>query len=353
MWNKLRRWGAAALAFTGLATALSGCGGRTAPLQEYRAQYFEYFDTVTAVTVCAENEAQFEKYEETVRAELERYHQMFDIYHNYNGVVNVKTINDNAGISPVKVEPELFALLQFAAEKYRQTDGRVNVAMGSVLSIWHECRENAMASSPYVTVPDLPSLEKAAEHTDIDGLVLDEKARTVYLTDGKMSLDVGAVAKGFAGHRICEKLRGMGVTSALISLGGNVETIGRRPDGRKWRVGIQNPDTSAETQYLHVVGLEDQALVTSGVYQRYYEVDGVRYHHIISPDTLMPEDTYLSVTILCGSGADADALSTAVFNMTPEDGLAFIEGLENTEAVWIMADGTERYSSGAKQYFDD
>lgn len=116
-----------------------------------------------------------------------------------------------------------------------------------------------------------------------------------------MSLDVGAIAKGYATKRLAETLEEAGVTSALLSLGGNVETIGTKADGKPWRVGVQNPDTSAAQSYLKVVNLNDSCLVTSGTYQRYYEVDGVRYHHIINPDTLMPWNQYDSVSILCGT----------------------------------------------------
>ena len=132
--------------------------------------------------------------------------------------------------------------------------------------------------------------------------------------------------------------------------GGNVETIGTKADGTPWRVGVQNPDPDTAQSYLHVVNLNDSCLVTSGTYQRYYEVDGVRYHHIINPDTLMPWDTYDSVSILCDDSARADALSTAVFNMDPEAGLGFVEAQEDVEALWVFPDGTEMQSSGFQAY---
>lgn len=163
---------------------------------------------------------------------------------------------------------------------------------------------------------------------------------------------MGAIAKGYATKRLAETLKEAGVTSALLSLGGNVETIGTKADGKPWRVGVQNPDTSAAKAYLHVLKLTDTCLVTSGTYQRYYEVDGVRYHHIIDPDTLMPENTYDSVTILCSDSARADALSTAVFNMDPETGMAFVEAQDGVEALWVYPDGTEKQSSGFGAYVD-
>lgn len=332
---------------------LTGCGGRMKPLKEFRTQYLDYFDTFTAVTVYAEDEETFQKYADIIESSLKRYHELFDIYHNYEGISNVKTINDCAGIAPVETEPEVMELLERSLEMYDQTNGKVNAAMGSVLGIWHECRTEASADPEHARVPEMEELQKAAEHMDMHEVQLDPEKNTVYLPDAQMQLDVGAVAKGYTAQKICDELREAGAVSVLLSIGGNVQTIGRRGDGKPWRVGIQNPDTGSQQSYLHAVKLEDMALVTSGSYQRFYEVDGVRYHHIIDPDTLMPKRLYDGVTILCRDGAAADALSTAVFNMEPEEGQKLIESLEDTEAIWIFPDGSECYSSGFRQYVDD
>ena len=325
---------------------LSGCAGSGAKLTAYDAQYLDYFDTITSITICAESEEQFAEYT------MEKYHELFDIYDNYDGVNNIKTINDNAGIAPVTVDPEIIRLLEFSRQEYEETGGKINVAMGSVLSVWHDYREAGIENPSRAQVPGQQELQRAAEHVNLDEVQIDEEASTVYLPDEDMSLDVGAIAKGYATKCLAEKLKEAGVTSALLSLGGNVETIGTKADGKPWRVGVQNPDTSAAKAYLHVLKLTDTCLVTSGTYQRYYEVDGVRYHHIIDQDTLMPENTYDSVTILCNDSARADALSTAVFNMDPETGMAFVEAQDGVEALWVYPDGTEAQSSGFGAYVD-
>jgi len=332
------------------AVVLSGCSGSGQQMTAYDAQYLDYFDTVTSITIYAKNEAEFEQYKSLAEDTMEKYHELFDIYDNYDGVSNIKTINDNAGIAPVTVDPELISLLEFSRQEYEKTGGRVNVAMGSVLSIWHEYREAGLENPSRAQIPDMQKLQQAAQHTDLEQVQIDPQASTVYLPDQEMSLDVGAIAKGYATKRLAETLEEAGVTSALLSLGGNVETIGTKADGKPWRVGVQNPDTSAAQSYLKVVNLNDSCLVTSGTYQRYYEVDGVRYHHIINPDTLMPWNTYDSVSILCGDSALADALSTAVFNMDPEEGRAFIEAQDGVEALWVFPDGTEMESSGFGAY---
>lgn len=334
------------------AMLLSGCSLGKNQLKAYDAQYLDYFDTVTSITIYAKNDEEFAHYKSLAEDTMKTCHELFDIYDNYEGVKNIKTINDNAGISPVTVDPQIIDLLEFSKQEYEETGGKVNVAMGSVLSIWHTYREAALADPAKAQIPDMQQLQQAAEHTDLNEVQIDAQASTVYLPDEEMSLDVGAVAKGYATKKLAETLKEAGVTSALLSLGGNVETIGTKADGKPWRVGIQNPDTSAAKAYLHAVKLSDSCLVTSGTYQRYYEVDGVRYHHIIHPDTLMPENTYDSVTILCSDSAKADALSTAVFNMKPEEGEAFVESQEDVEALWVYPDGKETQSSGFSAYVD-
>lgn len=350
-----RRKLVAALFFGAMVLAsmiLAGCTTGKEELKKYDVQYLDYFDTLTSVTIYARSEDEFARYSGLVRERLEHYHQLFDIYHNYEGLSNIKTINDYAGVEPVVVEPEVIQLLQRSVEMYEQTDGMVNVAMGSVLSVWHDYRETGKANPDKASIPDETELVLAAEHADIRKMVLDTEKKTVYLEDPKMSLDVGAVAKGFAAQKICDGLRAAGAVSALVSIGGNVQAVGARGDGEPWRVGIQNPDLTSGQRYLYAMELKDVALVTSGDYQRYYVVDGERYHHIIRPGSWMPWKEYKSVTILCSDGMQADALSTAVFNMEFEEGQALVESLENTEAMWICSDGTERFSSGFGQYME-
>ncbi|MGL5437747.1 MAG: FAD:protein FMN transferase [Lachnospiraceae bacterium] len=333
---------------------LSSCSPLTGPkLNKYEAQYMDYFDTVTSVTLYLESDKAFEETEAWLESELERYHRLYDIYNNYNGLNNIKTINDNAGIVPIVVNSDIIRMIQFSIEQYERTDGKVNIAMGRVLSIWHEYRSARMENQKGAQVPDMVQLLKANEYTDIYQIQIDVAKSTVFLPNENMKLDVGAIAKGYAVQQITEGLRKRGVTSALVSAGGNVKTIGQRGDGSAWRVGIQSPDANSSKGYLYAVSLQDMTLVTSGSYQRYYEVEGVRYHHIINPDTLMPWNEYVSVTILSRDSGMADALSTALFNTPLEEGMALIETLEDTEALWVYSDGEEVYSSGFGKYIDD
>ncbi len=368
--QKVKIFTAAVCLILVLCLTLGGCGGASAQrLKRYSTQYFDLFDTVTVFTAYTADQDEFDRYAGEMYAEMAEFHRLFDIYHDYEGVNTIKTINDNAGISPVRVDGRIIGLLEEAVSLYELTGGAVNVAMGSVLSIWHEYREAALADPEWAQVPPMELLEEAAAHMDITKLQIDRQAGTVYLDDPGMSLDVGAVAKGYATEMVSRKLREDGLTSAMLNVGGNVRTIGAKPaggwpavagfggepvaaesGGEPWAVGIQNPDAESSEAYLHSVSLIDAALVTSGTYQRYYEVDGVRYHHIIHPDLLMPWNRYESVTILCGDSGLADCLSTAVFNMEMEAGLALIEGMDGVEALWIYPDKTEVRSSGFAGY---
>ena len=144
------------------AVVLSGCSGSGQQMTAYDAQYLDYFDTVTSITIYAKNEAEFEQYKSLAEDTMKKYHELFDIYDNYDGVSNIKTINDNAGIAPVTVDPELISLLEFSRQEYEKTGGRVNVAMGSVLSIWHEYREAGLKDPSRAQIPDMQKLQQAA-----------------------------------------------------------------------------------------------------------------------------------------------------------------------------------------------
>ena len=142
----------------------------------------------------------------------------------------------------------------------------------------------------------------------------------------------------------------MGVDHYSLNVGGNVRSIGLKPDGSKWTVAVQNPDLSSEESYSEVLSITDLALATSGSYQRFYYVGAKKYHHIINPDTLFPEDDYLSVSVLNTDAGIGDALSTALFNMTLDEGQALVSSLSDTEAMWILADGSKVYSDGFEAY---
>ena len=338
--RKLAGWIAALL----LWTALAPCAA--AESRRYETSFLDVFDTFSQVVVYADTQEAAQEILQAVHDELKYYHRLFDIYQFYEGVNNLYTVNRNAGIAPVAVEEPLYDLIAFGKEMYARTGGKTNIALGSVLSIWHEYRELGLADPEHAAVPSAEELYRAGEHTDIEQVVLDPEAGTVYLADPEMSLDVGAVAKGYAVELTARKMEAQGVASLLMSIGGNLRSIGRKGDGTTWRAGVQNPDLTAAAQNLAVLDLTDASLVTSGSYQRYYTVDGKQYHHIIDPETLYPAEYNWAVSVLTADSGLADALSTALFAMPVEDGKKLTDGWEGVEALWVRQDGTMEYSAG-------
>ena len=337
--RKGRRAAGLALAGILLVLLLTGCTAE-GPLKRYQLSSVELFDTVTMITGYAESEAAFRGEADALLGELREYHQLCDAYHTYPGISNLKTINDAAGGAPIRVDARLLALLQFAKELAEETRGTVDVTLGPVLRLWHAAREQGLEHPETAGVPERAALEAALAHCGWEHVELDEAAGTVRLTDPEAALDLGAVAKGYAAQRVCETRSG----SLLVNLGGNVCATGPKPDGEPWTVGIQDPDGTG-SDYLQVVTLSRGAVVTSGDYQRYYEVAGVRYHHLIDPETLEPGRRWRAVTVLHEDSGLADGLSTALFLMDREQGEALLRETGG-EALWISPEGEMLMTDG-------
>ena len=299
----------------------------------------EFFDTASSIsTYNDKNDKTIESYVAISREVLSYYHSLFDIYHEYPGVNNLKTVNDNAGISPVKVDENLIVFLEYCKELYTITKGKTNVMLGSVLRLWHNARTKATESYGFIDESELPSkaqLETAYTHTSIDLLVIDKATSTVYISDSEASIDVGAIAKGYAVDRLYDRLKSEGADSVVLNVGGNIRTIGLKPDGSKWQSAITNPDKSSSESLICRLSIGESSVVTSGDYERYFFAGNTAYHHIIDPETLYPAKYFSSVTILTESSALADALSTALFCMSYEDGLELVNSLGGIEVIWV------------------
>lgn len=326
------------------ALLLSGCAGQAGSGQEprrYEASFLTLFDTVTTIVGYAETEEEFRRTAQEFHDSLLDYHQLFDIYHEYDGGNNLKTVNDSAGGDPVEVDRRIIDLLLFCRELEGLTGGKVDVTMGSVLALWHEARTEGVDDPEHAALPDAGALEEAARHTGFDLLEIDQEASTVRLTDPQARLDVGAVAKGWAVEQVCRTAP----AGLLVSVGGNVQATGPKPEGNSpWVVGVQEPDGEAQ-DYLHTLNIQHQAVVSSGDYQRYYTVDGVRYHHIIDPDTLRPGRLWRAVTVVGPDSGLADGLSTALFLLSQAEGAALAQRC-GAQAMWVAPDGGLLYTDG-------
>ena len=320
---------------------LCGCAaaGNETERKTYEATFLTLFDTVTVIKGAADSKEAFTEIAYAIRDELQVYHQLFDIYNDYEGITNLKTVNDMAGQAPVKVDRRIIDLLLDCRVYYELTGGMVNVAMGSVLKLWHNARNAGINDPANARLPDMDQLTEASQYADIEAIMIDEEASTVYIADPKVQLDVGAVAKGWSAQRVAENAP----EGLLISVGGNVCATGPKDEkGTPWVVGVQNP---AGDNYLHTIYVTQESVVTSGDYQRCYVVDGNLYHHIIDPTTLLPGTYWRSVTIVCADSGLADALSTALFLLPLEEGKLLAEK-SGAEAMWVDADGSQYYTEG-------
>jgi len=321
-----------------LCLLLSGCAWKTEP-KKFESSYFTAFDTYTTITGYADTQQEWDSIADGLYAALWEYHQLFDIYNEYDSIPNLKTVNDNAGIAPVQVDQRIIALLLDCQAYHEVTDGLVNAAMGSVLRLWHDARSAGLEDPNHAHLPDAAALAEAAKHTDWSNIIIDTEKATVYLADPDMSLDVGAIAKGWAAQRVAE----VAPVGVLLNVGGNVCATGAKPDGGTWNIGVQDPDNASG--YLDTCKIETGAMVTSGDYQRFYTVDGKQYHHIIDPRTGYPAVYWRSVTILCSNSGIADMLSTALFLLPLEEGTALLK-LYSAEAMWVDSQGNIHKSEG-------
>ncbi|MBQ4118754.1 MAG: FAD:protein FMN transferase [Clostridia bacterium] len=330
-----------------LSLPLTSC---KANLQKFTDYSFNSFDTLTTIIGFETQREIFDANCTKIKEWLSEYHKLYDIYKSYKGVTNLYTLNRSQG-KAVKVDNKIIDLLLYSMELYLKTDGKLNVAMGSVLSIWHDYRDNGLENPENATLPEKSALQEAALHINFDDVVIDSKAQTVLIKDKKLTLDVGAIAKGYAAQKIAKQMEAAGMTGYILNIGGNVNIIGNRPDGEKWSIGIENPDKQNDNAYIEQLKLSNSmSLVTSGSYQRFYTVNGKNYHHIIDSATLYPAEYFASVSVLCEDSALADGLSTALFCLPYEDGKKLLQGFNNVHALWVTADGNILYSDDFKNY---
>ena len=317
-------------------------------IKPWGKMYFTFFDTVSNIySYAGDDENTFNENCDVAANILEEYHKLFDIYHEYSGVVNLCTVNKNAGGEPQKVDDKLITFLEYTKELYTLTNGKMNVMLGAVLKPWHDAREEASNNPQNAKLPDMNVLQEASEHTSIDLLEIDKVNKTVRISDAFASIDVGAVGKGYATEQAAQALIKKGCSSYVLNIGGNIRIIGTKVDGSGWITGIKDP-LNSDSRYAMYLELVDTSCVTSGTYERYFTVNNKKYHHIIDSETLMPADYFSSISIITKDSGLADALSTALFCMSYEEGKALIEKIKDVDVLWIYNDGTQKYTSGIK-----
>lgn len=267
--------------------------------------------------------------------EIQRLENIFSITRPESDVSKV-----NTGYGWVQVPDELNDVLNKAMEIAELSDGAFDITIQPLIELW-----NVSGGGP---VPDAMDIKNALARVGYKKLQINGDK---VFADGKTQIHLGGVAKGYIADKVCERLKSDGVEHGIINLGGNVVVFGGNPNGNDFTVGIRDPFGS-ESDIVGIVSIKEGSVVTSGGYERYFEQNGEIYHHIIDPATGYPSSSGLSgVTILSQSSADGDALSTAVYILGANKGMALIESLDGIECVLITDEGELLLSSGMSEYF--
>lgn len=311
--------------------------------REYHDQQI-VMDTLINIKVYGPDEALLKKAVAEAFGEIERIAELSDRFAQPGTPAftasDVCRINQAAGKQPVKVSDDVFKMIELSVEYNRLSGGAFDITVAPLLDLWGWGKD-----VPH-RVPGDAEITQTLALVDSRKILLDKTAQTVYLAEPRMSLDLGAVAKGYATQKAAEILKKSGVNKALINAGGNIVTIGRKDDKNNWQIGIEDP---RDTQNIvGVLSLADEVAVTSGDYQRGFVADGVYYHHILSPQTGRPAGETWSVTVVGKDSALADVLSTALFVLGPQRGLALVENLAGVDAFFVGADQKIYVSSGLK-----
>jgi thiamine biosynthesis lipoprotein len=266
-------------------------------------------------------------------AEVERLEQVFS---SYRADSELAAVNARAGQGPTPASADFVRLLGRSLAVAERSGGAFNPLMGPVIKLW------GIPENP--RVPSAAELEALKPLVDLEGVAVDPAAATVTLAHPGMALGFGGIAKGYTADRVAALLEGAGIRAGIVAVAGDVRVFGTRPDGDPWRIGVRRPRDGEGP--LATVAMTGGAVSTSGDYERYFEVDGRRYHHILDPRTLRPARDAVSVTVLAPDGTLADGLATALFVMGVRDGRALAEGMQGVEALFVAPDGAVTATAG-------
>lgn len=257
----------------------------------------------------------------------------------------VDKINDEAGISPVKVSSDVFELISAGKSYSERANGSFDISIGPITELWH-------IGFPDARKPSQPEIDQALQLIGYSNIELNNEDESVFLSNPGMKLDLGAIAKGYITDEVLKVLQKNNVSSAIIDLGGNIYVLGKNSKSNDWMVGIQDP-FSARGETIGKIPLSNKSVVTSGIYERYLEVGDTKYHHLLNPKDGYPfTNDIAGVTIISDHSIDGDALSTTIFSKGIEEGLTFIEEIENVEAIFVTHQKEVYLTEGLKKNFE-
>lgn len=278
---------------------------------------------------------------------------VFDKVKNLEAIFSINTagtevdkINENAGIEPVKVSDDTIEVVKEGLYYSDLSNGKFDITVGPLVKLWN------IPDRPTNDIPTQDEIDTVIPLTNYKDVVVDETNKTVFLTQPGMMLDLGGIAKGYTADVISKMLTDKGVKSAIIDLGGNIFAHGEKTSGESWKIGIQNP-FSTRGEIVGAISVKNKSIVTSGIYERFIEVDGVKYHHILNPKTGYPyENDIAGITIISDKSTTGDALSTSVFALGIDDGIKFVEELDGVDAIFVTKDNGIYVTSGVKDNFE-
>lgn len=321
---------------------LWGCGANTDEADSAQAestastepaQEESYEDVQELIGTVVQVKAYGAQAEEAVQAAFTRAKELEQIFSSTVEDSEINTMNEKAKSGEtVTISDELYTVLTRALYYGAISDGALDCTIGDLIDLWG-------IGTDHAAVPQQAEIDALLRSDGWDDYVLDGTDRTITFENGQVTIQTGAIAKGYISDEMKAVLQEYDITSAVMSLGGNVMTIGTKTDGSDWNVAITDPFNPDDI--IGKVSVEDKAVVTSGNYEKYFEEDGVRYHHILNPETGYPADSdVVSTTIIASNGIDCDALSTATYILGAEKGMDLVNSLEDVEAVFILEDGS-------------
>ncbi len=314
---------------------ITGC---TNQLNQYNHNYL-YMDTYINIKIYSDNKEQVNETFKEIDKIYNNYHQLTDRYNEYDDIVNIYYINNILeNNEDIIIDEKLYDILEIGIDFYYQSEGLINITLGNVIDIWKEYKENNWG---------IPTYEKLASSGSINNEDIILKDNYTITKRNNVSIDLGTIAKGYATEEVGRYLEGIGLNKYLINAGGEVK-VGFHYNNDTYKIGIENPKNPNDI--YRVVSGNNITVATSGGYERYYEYDGKRYHHIIDPLSLFPPQHILSVTVITDNSTLGDLLSTMLFIMPIEKGLDYVNNLDNVEALWYITAEEIYFSKGYDKY---
>ncbi|MBU5307344.1 FAD:protein FMN transferase [Clostridioides mangenotii] len=317
----------------------SGCGPKdTAGSTEPVSKTEMFMGTVIKVTLYDHQS------DEVMDKVFDKLKEIDDIVSVNKEGTEIDKVNKNAGVKPVKMSETSFDIISSGLKYSKFSNGGYDITVGPLVKLWS-------IGLPEAKVPTKDEIEKSLELIDYNKVQLNKNTKEVYLQEKGMMLDLGSIAKGYAADEAVKVLKEAGVERAIVDLGGNIFAMGSKSKDKGWTIGIQDP-VELRGNALGSLEVKNKTVVTTGIYERYIEKDGIKYHHILNPETGYPYDTSISgVSIIADKSMDADALSTLIFTKGLEDGLKMVEEMENVDAVFVTNDKQVYTTSGIKGNF--